>query len=124
MLKLRYHWKLYHAKDRNSAHKIYKGMRDEFLRGNEGYIHEVFNLCCKYGRMDLWQGRCPDKVNPLARIRRIVEEYQLKKDLEVAKKVNCIYTSNMVRDKDKAHKLDERLKEPGRFHSTKYRRVF
>ena len=48
MLKLRYHWKLQHAEERNAAQLIYRGMRDEFFIGNEGYIHEVVILCCKY----------------------------------------------------------------------------
>ena len=123
MLKLRYHWKLFHAKDRNAAHQIYTGMRAEFLRGNEGYIHEVFNLCCKYDRMDLWHGRCPEKVNPLTRIRKLVEEYHLKKDLEAEKKVNCIYR-RPAGCKDKKYIFDERLKQPGRFQNTEHRRVF
>ena len=98
-------------------------MRAEFLRGNEGYIHEVFNLCCKYERMDLWHGRCAEKVNPLSRIRKIVEAYHWKKDMEAATKVNCIYR-RMAECKDKKHTFDERLKEPGRFQNTEHRRVF
>ena len=86
-------------------------MRAEFLRGNEGYIHEVFNLCCKYERMDLWHGRCAEKVNPLSRIRKIVEAFRLKKDMEAAIKVNCI-NRRMEGCKDKNHVFNERRKEP------------
>ena len=53
-LKLRYFWKIHHADNSNAAHQMYKGIRENFLTGNEGYIHEIFNLCCKYGRMNLW----------------------------------------------------------------------
>ena len=123
ILKLRYHWKLYHGEDSNAAHQIYKGMRANFLEGNVGYTHEIFNLCCKYERMDLWHGRCPDKVNPLSRIRKIVEAFQLKKDMETANKGNCIYRK-IARFKDKKYRLEESLREPGRFKNTEHRRVF
>ena len=46
-LKLRYFWKLHHAEDKNVAHQIYKGLREEFLRGKEGYIHKT-NLCAYF----------------------------------------------------------------------------
>ena len=90
MLKLRYHWKLQHAKERNAAQQIYRGMRDEFFREDEGYIHEVFNLSCKYGVIDLWHGISAQKENPLNRIRKIVQSYHMKKDMETARKGNCI----------------------------------
>ena len=48
MLKLIYFWKIDHASEENVTHQVYNGLRKNFLRGKEGYIHEVFNLCCKY----------------------------------------------------------------------------
>ena len=123
MLKLRYYWKLHHAGERNAAHQVYKQLREEFLRGNEGYVHEVFNLCCKYGIMELWQGQCPKKVNPLSRIRKVVEAYHLNRDMEEAKKANCIYRKAM-KLKMKKYMFEERLKEPGRFKSTVHRKAF
>ena len=123
MLKLRYFWKLHHAKERNEAHQIYKGLREEFLRGKEGYIHEIFNLCCKYGRIDLWHGICPKKINPLARIRKIIRPYHLKKDVEAVKNLNCVYRAMMM-VKMKKYTFEERLRDPERFQSTDHRRVF
>ena len=42
--------------------------------------------------MDVWHGIKRHKVNPLMRIRKEVEEYHLRKDIEAAKKEKCIYT--------------------------------
>ena len=123
MLKLRYFWKIEHATERKVTHQVYKGLRKNFLKGNQGYIHEVFNLCCKYGRMDLWHGQCPKKVNPMLRIRKIVEEYHLSRDLETARKVDCIYTKT-IDLKIKKYKFDERLTKLGTFQTTVHRRVF
>ena len=94
-----------------------------FLRGHEGYVHEIFNMCCKYGRIDIWHGKCPGKTNPLTRISKIVEEYHLKRDIETARKTDCTYIGKMNL-KQKIYTFQEKLKEPGRFQSTMHRGVF
>ena len=123
ILKLRYFWKLHHAEEQNVAHQIYLGLRENFLRGNEGYIHEIFNLCCKYGRMDFWHGKCPGKMNPLTRISKIVEEYHVKRDTKTERKTDCIYTG-MMNLKEKKYTFEEKFTEPGRFQSTEHRGVY
>ena len=123
MLKLRYFWRLHHAGGKNMAHQIYLELRENFLKGKEGFIHEVFNLCCKYRRIDLWHGKCPEKINPLARIRKIVEKFHIEKDEKAARKSDCMY-SEMLNVKGKKYMFEERLKEVGRFHSTEHRGVF
>ena len=123
MLKLRYFWRLQKTKNKNAAHQVYLGIRQNFLKGNQGCIHEVFNLCCKYSRMDIWHGLCPEKENPLMRIKKIVELYHLKKDVEVARKVNCIYTE-MTTFMEKKYTFEEKLKRIGQFENTDHRRVF
>ena len=45
MLKLRYFWKLHHMQTDNIAHKVYLGLRKNFLSGAVGYVHEIFNIC-------------------------------------------------------------------------------
>ena len=122
MLKLRYFWKLQHAKENNAVHQVYLKLRRNFLKGKEGYMHEVFNICCKYGRMDLWHGKCPAKENPMSRIRNIVELYHLKRDQEATRKNSCIY-AGMVNLKEKRYNFEERLKTIGRFQTTEHRRV-
>ena len=62
MLKLRYFWKLHHNQKDNIAHVVYKGLRKNFLRGSVGFVHEIFNICCKYDRMDLWHGTVSNNV--------------------------------------------------------------
>ena len=123
ILKLRYFWKLMHSEKDNIAHAVYKHLRKKFLDGEAGYIHEIFNICCKYGSMDIWHGICPKKVNPFARIKRMVEEYHLKKDLEVLRRTNCAYSVLRI-FKDKKYMLEPWLRGIGRFPSTKHRRVF
>ena len=73
--------------------------------------------------MDIWHGLCPKKVNPLVRIKKIVEMHQMKKDVEVARKVKCVYTEMTVFN-EKKYTFEERLKRMGQFKNTEHRRVF
>ena len=123
ILKLRYFWKLMHLGKDNVAHLLYEEMRKKFLEGAVGYVHEIFNICCKYACMDIWHGRCPRKVNPYARIRRIVEGYHLQEDLEVIRRSTCAYAA-LRQFKEKKYNIEPRLRGVGRFQSTKHRRVF
>ena len=66
---------------------------------------------------------CPVKVNPLERIKKIVQEYHWMKDTEAGRKATCIYRKTEWHRK-KEFKFDERLQIPGRFQSTQHRRVF
>ena len=123
ILKLRYFWRLMQAGDENIAHVVYKESRQKFLEGSESYIHEIFNTCCKYGSMGIWHGQCPKKVNPLARIKRIVEAYHLQRDLGILRRSNCAY-STLRTFKDRKYSLEPWLQGMGRFASTKHRRMF
>ena len=123
MLKLRYFWKLHHNKTDNLAHLVYKVLRKNFLQAAVGFVHEIFNICCKYSRMDIWHGQCPKNINPLVRINSIVESYHLKKDVETARRTNSAYTALKV-FKEKRYSLEPWLMDIGRFPSTKHRRVF
>ena len=123
ILKLRYFWKLMHAGDDNIAHIVYKDIRKHFLKGAVGYMHEIFNICCKYGSMNIWHGKCPKRVNPLARIKRIVEAHNLQLDLGILRRSNCAYSTLRI-FKDKRYTLEPWLQEVGRFASTRHRRVF
>ena len=123
ILKLRYFWKLMHSGEENVAHIVYKEIRKKFLGGAVGYIHEIFNICCKYGIMDIWHGKCQKKVNPLARIKRVVEAHQLQLDLEILRRSNCVYSKLRIFN-DKKYTLEPWLQGVGRFASTKHRRMF
>ena len=48
ILKLRYYWKLMHLGDDNVTHTVYKETKKNFLEAAVGYIHEIFNICCRY----------------------------------------------------------------------------
>ena len=117
ILKLRYFWRLMHAGGDNIAHIVYKEIRKNFLEGAVGYIHEIFNICCKYGSINIWHGKCPEKVNPLNRIKRIVEAHHLQLDLEILRQSNCAYSTLRI-FKDKRYTLETWLQGMGRFAST------
>ena len=127
MLKLRYFWKLHHCQTDNIAHEVYLGLRKNFLSGAVGYVHEIFNICCKYERMDIWHGNSPNavaqKVNPFTMIRRLVEEYHFKRDLQTAQETNCAYTA-LKSLKGKTYRFESWLKQIGRFPSTTHRQTF
>ena len=123
MLKLRYFWKLHHDQTDNVAHLVYKELRKKFLKGPVGFVHEIFNICCKYNRMDIWHGLCPKKVNPFTMIKKTVETYHLKKDIEAAQNSTCAYTALKVFEQ-KRYNFEQWLLEIGRFPSTKHRQVF
>ena len=123
ILKLRYFWRLHHAGETNIAHQIYLELRENFLKGKEGFIHEVFNLCCKYRRIEIWNGRCPKTLNPLRRIKEMVEKFHLEKDIEAARKADCLY-SEMMTLNGKKYIFENMLKDVGRFHNTEHRGVF
>ena len=123
ILKLRYFWKLMHSGEDNMAYIIYKETRKKFLEGAVGYIHEIFNICCKYGAMGIWHGKCPKRANPLARIKRIVEAHHLNIDLAILRRSNCAYSSLRI-FKEKRYTLEPWLLAIGRFPSSKHRRVF
>ena len=124
MLKLRYFWKIHNSMKDTPAKNIYEHNRKQFLQSNKGYVHEVFNLCCKYGRMDIWHGVCPKKVNPYSMIKKIVDNYHYAKDVQRARATNCVYTSLTVFDSSGKYKIDERLTRIGQFRNSEHRRIF
>ena len=77
--------------------------------------------------MDIWHGSISNtvalKVNPLARIKRMVESYHLQKDLETARNSTCLYATLKI-FKNKKYIFEPWLKHIGRFHSTDHRRTF
>ena len=123
MLKLRYFWRLQHFGEEKDAKKVYLELRERLLHSNIGYVHEIFNLCCKYGLMGIWHGICHIKTNPLSMIKRVVETYHLQKDRAVARETNCIYTG-LINYKAKRYEMDSRLRMLGLFESSKYRSTF
>ena len=123
MLKLRYLWKLHHGDQRNNAHRIYRYKRKHFFQSNIGFVHEAFNLCCRYNCMDVWHGSITERVNPYMKIRSIVETYHYEQDLKVAQKTKCIYTALHLFDREK-YGFDSWFQTSGRFESSIKRRCF
>ena len=132
-LKLRNFWRVQTSTEDTIAHRIYTYRRKNFLQSNKGYVHEVFNLCCKYGRMDIWHGLCPNKVNPYIMIKRMVQTYHYDKDVEKARRTTCQYTSLtdftsggplLPKTHSENYKFDDRFRKIGQFKDSKHRRLF
>ena len=121
----RYFWKLSHSNDENIAYAILKYQRRFFLESNVGFVHEIFNICCKYQCLDVWHLKCKPKENKLATIRRIVEAYHLKKDL--ATSTDCLYMSILFQRNSKrssAYKFEPFFSDMGLFPDTTTRSYF
>ena len=115
------------------AQRIYTYRRKNFLQSKKVYVHEVFNLCCKYGRMDIWHGLCPNKVNTYIMIKRMVQTYHYDKDVEKARRTTCQYTSLtdftsvgplLPKTHSENYKFDDRFRKIGQFKDSKHRRLF
>ena len=120
---MRYFWKLMHGRKDNVTYKVYTETRKNFLAGAQGYIHEIYNICCKHDRMDIWHWTCPQNINSLSRIKKIIEAHHLKKDLAKLGGSNCAYSTLRI-FKDEKYILEPWLRGIGRFPSTKHRRMF
>ena len=92
MLKLRYFWKVAHTNDQSIAHRVFKHRKEQFLSTKYGFIHEAFNLCCKYDVIDFWHGKLKGLTNPASFIKKKIIAFSLKKDLDIARKRPCAFT--------------------------------
>ena len=73
--------------------------------------------------MDFWHGTCPYKINPLERIKRVVEAYHIERDLAKARETNCVYTNLKIFERKK-YIFEPWLQRVGRFPSARDRQVF
>ena len=89
LLKLRYFWKISHGDENNIAFKVYKKRRRNFFSAKKGFVHEVFNLCCKYNAIDFWHGKIPQNIDPNHFIKNKVKNYYLKQELEIGRRKLC-----------------------------------
>ena len=125
ILKLRYFWKTSYSNNDNLTRTILNYKRRFFLESNVGYIHEIFNICCKYDCFDVWHLRRNKKENKLETIRRIVEAYHVKKD--IAKSGGCLYMSILFKVNKKScssYIFDPFFSQFGFFPDTKLRSHF
>ena len=110
MLKLRYFWKLTHSEDRSIASRVLKHRKGQFLSTKNGFIHEVFNLCCKYDMIDIWHGKHKGIANPKLYIKDKILKFSLKNDKEIGRKRSCafrdIYLSNVFSYQKSYHLVD------------------
>ena len=92
LLKLRYFWKKCNSHLANSdiSSKLLLYRKQFFLATSNGFIHEVFDLCCKYNLMELWHGNLSNLAG--MSIARKVLTYSLASDLKKGRKFSCLFS--------------------------------
>ena len=126
LLKLRYFWKISHGDENNIAFKVYKKRRSNFFSAKKGFVHEVFNLCCKYDAIDFWHGKMPQNIDPYLFIKNKVKNYYLKQDLEIGRRKLCGFADVYLQNKflyQEDYQLIEPFKRFNFFSSTRARSI-
>ena len=92
LLKLRYFWKKCNSHLANSdiSSELLLYRKQFFLATANGFIHEVFDLCCKYNLMELWHGNLSNLSG--MSIARKVLTYSLASDLKKGRKFSCLFS--------------------------------
>lgn len=110
MLKRRYFWKLTHLNDQSLTSPVFKHRKEQFLSTKNGFIHEVFNLCCKYDVIDFWHGKLWGITNPAKYIKDKILAFGLQNDLKIGRNRSCafadIYLSNNFTYQKSYHLVD------------------
>ena len=115
MLKLRYFWKLTHLNDMSITSRVIKHRRQYFLSATNGFMNEVFNLCCKYDAIDIWNGKLNGLTNPPSYIKNKIMVFHLKNDLNIGRRRPCsfgdIYLSNIFSYQKSYHLVEPFLNQ-------------
>ena len=93
ILKLRYYWRIIKGPTDATTYKLLRYRKDNFLSFNKGFVHDTFNICCKYNMLDFWRGNSPPNVNPLLSIKRQIISHNLRTDLETGRSKGSSFTS-------------------------------
>ena len=92
LLKLRYFWKKYDSNivkyDISSQLIFYR--KKKFLATSKGFIHEVFDLCCKYNLMELWHGNL-ENMSGMSITRKVLT-HSLASDLKKGRIFPCLFS--------------------------------
>ena len=85
------------------------------LSTKNGFIHEVFNLCCKYDAINIWNEKLEGQTKPSSYIKNKTVIFHLKKDLEIGRRRPCafgdIYLSNVFSYQKSYHLVQPFLKK-------------
>ena len=105
ILKLRYFWKVLMGPTDSITHKILSYRRKKFLDFNKGFAHEVFNVCCKYNMIHIWNGIAIPSgnqnsrvwasriINPFRLIKNTIISHNLREDLNTGRSRSCSFAS-------------------------------
>ena len=77
--------------------------------------------------METWGGICRAKTNPLREIRRNIEDWHFRRDLQEVLETRCLYTDLLVKptlDSRKKYCLEPFFKKMGRFRNAECRKLF
>ena len=132
MLKLRYYWKITHA-PASIPKTLISYRKKRIFSFNVGFTMEIFNLCCKIGKISFWHGThrgnesLGRNANPLNAIKRAVTAYHLNKDLTLARSKDNLFTTLYLQN-NTTYKNRYFLAKPftssGTFHNSSARLKF
>ena len=77
--------------------------------------------------LNVWLGLNKQNINPLREIRRVVEKFCFKQDLQKALETHCLYTTLFIKPRIsnyKTYKIESFLKRMGNFPDATSRRLF
>ena len=112
------------------THKILSYRRQKFLDFNKGFAHEVFNVCCKYNMIHLWNGiavphgNCNRRISlsgvtkPFRLIKNTIISHNLREDLNTGRKRSCTFASLFLSSPfayQKRYHLVEPFRQPSCF---------
>ena len=127
ILKVRYYWRILKGPTNTITHKLLRYRKDNFLSFNKGFVHDTFNICCKYNMLNFWNGISPRNVNPLNSIKRKIISHNLRLDLETGRSKSCsfasIFLGNPFKYQKKYHLVDP-FQQPDCFDSPDGRKRF
>ena len=124
LLQLRYFWKLSRSDENNIAHTVFNLRKKRFLATKKGFLHEIFNLCCKYDIVNLWHGNLQTALNPKSFLKQKVLAFNFREDFEVGRNKSCgfvdVYLKNSYFDLE-GYQLVQPFKQFDFFASAKAR---
>ena len=92
MLKLRFFCKKYdsHVVKSDISSQLIFYRKKRFLATSKGFIHEVFNLCCKYNLMELWHGNL-ENMSGMSITQKVLT-HSLASDLKKGRIFPCLFS--------------------------------
>ena len=134
ILKLRYFWKITHDTNKSTVSQIYEYNRKNLDQYKVGYTREIFEICKKYNRIDIWEGNLINSraggnlwtnISPLNEIKRIITQHHFSRDLGKGKQTNSPYSTLYLYGRMQGnYKIENFLNQIGFFKDAQHRSRF